>query len=222
MNGTQCLVLQLAALLAPMAALEASASEESAAAISPPKIQKGSSGKVGNCYSLYARRTGRQGLLHVVATIEPDGHVSQIEMPPGIDSWQEETARCVMGVLKFEPGTRDGVPVAAKVQVPLNFALEDSEKISILKVASTKPEIEDAYRKCYPPDAFALAEPKYRVTVNAKGKATKIELVESVGDAALDQAGVCMLESVTFQPTMQGKHPVESTAILPVTLRPPK
>lgn len=188
----------------------------------PPRLQPSSPQAVGRCYSRYARSTGQEGRLFVSITVEADGRVSKIDMPKGIEPWQEETAKCVLGVLKFHPGTVDGVPVAAQATMPLYFSLIGSPKFDSPKLVSTQPEQEDANQRCYPPDSSAIAQPQYRLTITRSGKATRITVVESTGDERLDQAGICLLKLLRFQPAMRGKAAVESTTVLPVILAPPK
>jgi hypothetical protein len=160
----------------------------------------------------------------VVATValDGDGKVTAISLPPGVEPWQEQTARCVVEALSFTPATRSGVAVASEVQVPLAFTIEGTEEVTYLKLAANAEEMERALQLCYPVDSIAIATPQYRVTVNSKGKVVKVELAESSGDVDLDEAGACVLESIDYEPTKQGKMRVTSTAIIPVALRPPK
>lgn len=204
--------------------MAASASAQSGQ-IEPPRFQARTStqeSQVSRCYSRFARSTGQMGRVVARVTIEPDGRPSEVSFPPGIEDWQEQTARCVVQVLSYEPATKDGVPIAAEVDMPFVFTMEGSEKISHLKVSSTDEEMELALRDCYPADAIAIAKPTFRVTVSPRGKAVDVELVESSGDVSLDRAGACLLKAIAFQPTTQGKRPISSTAIIPVTVRPPK
>jgi outer membrane biosynthesis protein TonB len=204
--------------------MAASASAQSGH-IEPPRIQTRTltqESQVSRCYSHFARNSGQMGRVVARVTIEPDGRPSEVSFPPGIEDWQERTARCVVQVLSYEPATKDGVPVAAEVAMPFVFTLEGSGKISHLEVASTDEEVERALRDCYPADAISIAEPAFRVTVSRRGKAVDVELVESSGDESLDRAGACLLQAIDFQPTMRGNQPISSTAIIPVTVRPPK
>lgn len=162
------------------------------------------------------------GRFIVTVTLDAEGNVTAVSLPPGIEPWQEQAARCVVRVLTFEPATRDGVAVASQASVPLAFAFEDAAEITYLRMSATADEIEHALQNCYPADSIAMATPQYRVTVNPKGKAIMVKLAESSGDAELDEAGACVLKSIDYEPTKQGKLPVTSTAVIPITLRPPK
>lgn len=193
--------------------------------VEPPRLQARSQAvadQVSRCYSRFARRTSQMGRVVARVNVAPDGSATVASLPPGIEPWQEQTARCVVQALPFEPGTRDGVPVAAEVEMPIAFMIEGVEEVTYLSVATSQEEIERALRHCYPADAISIGTPKFRVAVNSQGRAVKIALVESSGDASLDEAGACVLESISFQPTKQGDQPVSSSAIIPVTIRPPK
>lgn len=190
--------------------------------LEPPRIQATSSEQIGKCYARSARRSGQEGRVFVTVTIEPDGSLGHFDLPTGIEAWQDETARCVLGVLKFLPGTRDGIPVAAQATLPISFSLIGSPPIQYPKLVSTASEIEVANRICYPPDLSAQAVPQYRVTISRAGKATKIKVVESTGDERLDEAGICLLKLLKFQPAMRGEEKDESTSVFPVPLNPPK
>lgn len=188
----------------------------------PPRVQAWSSKEVGKCYAQSARWAGQEGRLLVTATIEADGSLSAYELPPGVEPWQAETAKCVLGVLKFSPGTLDGVPVAARAIVPISFSLMGGPRVEFQKLLSTQAEFEEANRTCYPPGMSVEATPQYRVTVSRLGNATRIEVVESTGDERLDKAGICLLRLLKFQPAMRGREKVVSTLVFPVLLSPPK
>jgi len=198
-----------------------------AAQIVPATVRGGAAEDAGNCYDPAARRAGAEGRLEIVVTVQADGSVGNIEFPPGTEAWQESTARCLVGLATFTPGTRDGVAVASRVRVPVNFTLPDDDperphELTYPKLISSPDDIEDAYRTCYPPNEVTLAQPKYRVTVNEHGRATDIELVDSSGLDAMDVAGRCMLEHFRFEPMRRDREALRATFVLPVILRPAK
>jgi len=193
--------------------------------LQPPKmapLSQAQEAQVSECYSRFARKTGQMGRVIVRVIIAPDGSVSEAGFPPGVAAWQEQTARCVLEVVPFTPGTRDGTPVTAQVNIPIMFSLEESQGVTFVKVKSTDEEMEAALRDCYPADTISIATPKFRVAVSPRGRAVDVELVESSGDDSLDRAGACVLKALNFDPTKQGSQPVSSSAIIPVTVRPPK
>ena len=193
--------------------------------ITPPKMLKMTTAQqhaISSCYEYSARRQGYVGRVMVKALIGTDGRVISHELIQGVEPWQAKSAECVLGVLRFEPATRNTVPVVAEATVPVAFSLEGSPPASLPLVTTPHSEFEGIIRRCYPPEEAAIQEINYRVTIAASGKARKIELVESSGVASLDQAGRCVLESLTFEPARRGKTAIESTAVMPILLRPPK
>jgi outer membrane biosynthesis protein TonB len=215
----------LCILLISLGALAADdTATQSAPPITPPKVKRtpAHDRAINSCYARSALREGSAGRVVADATVGTDGRITDYELTPGIPSWQVETAACVMAVLLFEPGTRGGVPVEADVKVPLNFNFHNSPPLALPQVATSETEIEEIYRACYPPDQLAIAKPLYRVSLSATGEPRRIELVESCGVESLDRAGVCVLERLRFEPARRGKAAIETTAIMPILLRPPK
>jgi hypothetical protein len=209
----------------PSLAITLVAYSAQSADLQPPKMamrSQAQEAQVSACYSRFARNTGQMGRVIVRVTIAPDGSVAEAGFPPGIAAWQEQTARCVLQVVPFTPGTKDGTPVTAQVDMPIVFSLDDSGRVTFLKVKSTDEEMEAALRDCYPADTISIATPKFRVAVSPRGRAMDVKLVESSGDENLDRAGACVLKALNFHPTKQGNEPVSSSAIIPVTVRPPK
>jgi outer membrane biosynthesis protein TonB len=219
-------MVSIAALTVSASSIRAVETDASGAdVITAPKIlarTPAQESDIRNCYVFSARRQGAQGRTVVEATIGTDGLVSRYELAPGIEPWQVKTAECVIGVLRFEPAKRNGTPVEAVASVPLSFSLDGSEPLSLPKVMTPAAEIEEIYRACYPADQLAIAKPQYRVALSAYGKAKRIDLVESTGVESLDQAGVCVLQKLEFEPARRGKSATEVTAIMPILLRPPK
>lgn len=194
--------------------------------ITPPRVVPGNQAAINNCYAIGARRRGGEGRTVVEVTIAPDGSVSGVEFAPGILPWQEQTARCVIGKMAFEPGERDGAPVAAQVKVPIQFSLQDdmgrTSLITEPRLRSTHEEIEAAFRACYPPDTVSIARPQYSVTIDARGRVTASRLVVSSGDESMDRAGSCMFDRIRFEPATRDNEPIGMTLTMPMLVRPPK
>jgi TonB family protein len=190
--------------------------------VKPPTTVANSGKNVGHCYDLSARRSGNEGHVNVKAIVGTDGRVSEYSLPPGIDAWQERTARCVLAELQYAPAQYKGVPIPAAVAIPIHFVLEGSLNFTNIKLVSGEVEIEEAYRACYPPDQLAVAEPQYRVTVDKSGKVDEVTLVASAGDAGLDEAGACVLKRLTFEPARRGGMRTSTTVVMPIPLRPPQ
>lgn len=218
-----------AVMAAILGAPEATPPPETTSAVSgtkPPRILPSNQAAINNCYSRTGQRRGGEGRTLVEVTIAPDGSAGDVKFAPGIVPWQEQTARCVISQMKFEPGMHDGVPVAAQVKFPIQFSIKDDMGSTSLvtepRLRSTHEEIEDAYRACYPPDTVSVARPQYSVTFDSRGSVTASTLVESSGDPSLDRAGLCMFERVKFDPAKRDDKPVGTTLTLPMLVRPPK
>lgn len=188
----------------------------------PARFKRDETADLSDCYSLAARRAGAEGEIVIRLVVEPDGRVGQHEFPAGIEPWQKATAECVIPRLRYEPATRDGVPISAKVNFRLNFALQGGEPLTLPKLAATEADLEAATRKCYPAGRQEIATARFKVTVNIRGFPSQVMLVESSGDKKLDAAGACIVKKLHFLPARRGQRPVMSTLLMPMTVRPPK
>jgi protein TonB len=73
-----------------------------------------------------ARREGLEGVVTLEITVEPDGRVSEVVVAKSsghacLDESAVEAARTWI----YEPARLNGAPVAAKIRVPVRFALTD-------------------------------------------------------------------------------------------------
>jgi len=118
----------------------------------------------------------------------------------------------------------DGKPVAAQAIVPINFSLADeygkAAHFDGPKLQSNPPEVEKAYRACYPEDTLAMQTAQYKLTIGTDGRARNIKLFTSGGDAQLDEAGICLIQKLQFNPTQRDGKAVKSTITLPLQMRP--
>jgi TonB family protein len=110
------------------------------------------------------------------------------------------------------------------VLVPLEFNLTANRhydaEVEPPRPRSDEAAILAAYRKCYPADQTAMVTILYRITVARTGRVRKAELVESSGNAALDEAGTCILRNLSFVPARRNGINVESTLNWPLLVRP--
>jgi len=81
--------------------------------------------RVPPLYPMNARRRGIEGWVKVLLVVDETGHVDGIQIvaaePQGI--FEQSVRRCVAG-WRFLPGTVEGIPVRAKVETTIRFALE--------------------------------------------------------------------------------------------------
>ena len=180
------------------------------------------SGESADCYSTYRRRNWLESRATAIVEVAPDGSIVAIKLPEDMPALQKKTVRCLLAKFTFSPAVKDGVPAAGTVFVPLNFELAASGAVTYAKVAASPEEMESALRACYPPDSLAMGEALYEVAVSEAGRATKVTVMKSSGDAALDDAGSCLLAKLAYDPMTRGSKPAASAILLPLKLRPPK
>lgn len=211
------------AVVASCLVIAVAAEEGVEPAIIPPKI-KAPESIYSNCYPDSARYEQREGRLTVNFTVEPDGSVSNVIFPSGIEPWLRKAALCMLRKVQFTPGTLDGKPVAASAKLPINFNLTDlsgeSVELDWPQLLSTAQDLERAYRACYPEDALGMQTARYKLTVGTDGRARKVQVVESGGDPTLDEVGICIIGLLQFTPTQRGGQSVVSTLSLPLRVRP--
>lgn len=166
-----------------------------------------------------------EGELDLPVLVGRDGKVKEFLLPGGILPWMSEAARCVAGKLEFYPAVLRTTLVESWTVVPLNFNLTrnphfDSE-VTPPTLRSDEAAIMAAYRKCYPAGHAGEARIDYRITVSRGGRAYRVELLESSGDPALDEAGICILRKLSFVAARRDLRSVESTLNWPILVRPP-
>lgn len=132
---------------------------------------------------------------------------------------------CVADRLEFYPARLRTVLVESSTLVPLSFGISDVQhldpEITPPSRRSDEAAILKAYRKCYPPGQTAMVTINYRITVARTGHVRRAELLESSGNAALDEAGACILRNLVFFAARRNGRAVESTLNWPILVRPP-
>ncbi|VAW39710.1 Ferric siderophore transport system, periplasmic binding protein TonB, partial [hydrothermal vent metagenome] len=76
-------------------------------------------------YPLLARRRGWQGTVLLAVEVKEDGTVGAVSVRTG-SSYPilDEAALAAVEKWRFIPGTKDGLPVAMEVLVPVHFVLQ--------------------------------------------------------------------------------------------------
>ena len=182
-------------------------------------------GAIDYCHAPWTLEDLKEGELDLPVRVGRDGKVQEFLLPGGILPWMSEAARCVAGKLEFYPAVLRTTLVEAWTVVPLNFNLTrdphlDSE-VTPPTLRSDEAAIMAAYRKCYPAEHSGEARINYRITISKGGRAYRVELLESSGDPALDEAGICILKNLSFVAARRNLRSVESTLNWPILVRPP-
>lgn len=165
-----------------------------------------------------------EGSVDLTARVGTDGKIKEYQLPGGVLPWMQEAVKCVVDRLEFFPARLRTEAAESWTLLSLVFGLSDEQhlaaEITPPSPRSSEETILAAYRKCYPADETLTAKIAYRITVAKTGRVRKAELLESSGNAALDQAGVCILRNLSFAPARRNGINVESTLNWPILVRP--
>lgn len=102
---------------------------------------------VGPVYPEVAKRTGVSGSVILAATVQPDGHLSELDISNGESRNKhaltafERSALAAARQWRFAPEAVDGQPVATRMQIPVHFELRPSLTSSQAANDDTEPGI---------------------------------------------------------------------------------
>ena len=166
-----------------------------------------------------------EGSVNLVARVGKDGKIREYELPGGVLPWMQDAVKCVSERLEFYPARLRTQLVESWVLVPLTFGLSDQQHLGA-EITPPRPRSDEetilaAYRKCYPAEQTATSTIAYRITVAKSGRVRRADLLESSGNAALDEAGACILRSLAFVAARRNGRAVEATLNWPILVRPP-
>lgn len=172
-----------------------------------------------------ALKSAYEGELDLRVKVGTDGRVAETLLPEGALPWMQQAASCLGERLEFYPARLNFKAVESWATVPIDFNLSrnphERVRLDPPTVRSGQNVILDAYRSCYPAGREDQARVNYRITVTDGGRVRKAEIVRSSGDAALDEAGLCILRRLVFVPARRNGINVESTVSWPILVRPP-
>lgn len=179
---------------------------------------------VDYCHAPWTLEDLKEGSVNLVARVGTDGKIKDYRLPAGMLPWMADATKCVADRLEFYPARLRTTLVDSWVMVPLEFNLSYNRHYDA-EVEPPRPRSDEAailatYRRCYPPGQTAMVTILYRITVARNGRVRKSELVESSGNAALDEAGACILRHLSFAPARRNGINVESTLNWPILVRP--
>lgn len=177
------------------------------------------------CHAPWTLEALKEGSVNLIARVGTDGKIKDYQLPAGMLPWMNAATKCVAERLEFYPARLRTTLVESWVLVPLEFNLTENKHFDA-EVEPPRPRSDDqtilaAYRSCYPPGQTAMVTITYRLTVAKTGHVRKAELLESSGNAALDEAGSCILRSLVFFAARRNGRAVESTLNWPILVRPP-
>ena len=74
-------------------------------------------------YSPEAARKKLRGIIRLRAVVSTDGTTRDVELVSGLEQQMDENAVAALKQWKFEPGQREGKPVAVRITVEMTFTL---------------------------------------------------------------------------------------------------
>ena len=74
-------------------------------------------------YTKAAKDAGIQGKVPLECVVLPDGTVADVKVVKSLDPGLDEAAVKAMKKWTFKPGTKDGQPVAIRIEVEMTFSL---------------------------------------------------------------------------------------------------
>ena len=74
-------------------------------------------------YSDEARHARLQGVVTLLAVIGPDGRARQVQVARSLGLGLDEKATAAVRTWRFEPGLKDGHPVAVEIFIEVDFRL---------------------------------------------------------------------------------------------------
>jgi TonB family protein len=170
------------------------------------------------------RKAGVEGEVIVEVEVTEEGSVEGMKVVQRVDG-HPSMGESVMEAIRqwrFEPGTKNGVPVRTTVAIPFTFALQDDEKPGEL---DTYPELvgETLVHPEYPEDARKAGvsgRVLLEVLVKQDGTPGDITVKEGIaGYPSLDEAAVTAVRQWKFKPATKDGKPAETTVAIPVMFR---
>ena len=190
----------------------------------PPRMREVNSRLINRCFQRLVPDPRVASRFVVDVQIEADGSVSRRSLPDDAEPWMEKVADCVLARLTFIPGRLDGRPVAAQASLPLVSApfgfSADLRALQRPSIVATESQIEDAYRDCYPDGLDIQRQLDYKITVSTLGAVMDAVIVRSSGDSRIDEAGICILKRLPFEPAVLEGEIVQTTVTWSILIRP--
>lgn len=222
MRPSSLLSLALASLLAMPAALAADAREAKAYEGTQPVVVS----QVPPEYPMSMRQYAISGRVLVELIVDKEGKVGSAFVVESDNPTFDEPAIEAVLVWKFKPGTRDGKPVATRMQVPIIFSIEDWADRRAYKVEARRdpsklpegfrfdvaPQIKSAHVPVYP---YALrhkgtsGKAKAGIVIDPKGRVVEVRVLS----ASAPEFGLALhaaLENFRFVPATLKGEPVPS------------
>lgn len=198
------------------------AAQEAGARFNPPRLKSPlTSRHRDRCFPSDVLGYRNEMQLLLTLEIDPDGAARVVDYPPGLSPEMKEASVCAIRTLRFEPATRDGMAVAAKVRLPITFNQGDKPVDRTMPdVESSATELAALRQSCQPAGLASGGDVLVEITVNREGAVTRTRVLRSAGEPAVDAAAECILRGTRFSPSTRNGTEVESTVQWTVTVAP--
>jgi TonB family protein len=179
--------------------------------------------KVEPTYSEEARADHLSGSVLVSLTVGVDGIPTDIKVVKGLGEGLDEKAMEAVSQWRFQAGTKNGVPVAVKAQVSVNFVLiNDVQKTAASPAGNATP-----------PSLISKVEPEYTnearkkklsgsvllsIIVGADGVPRDIQVVSPLG-LGLDEKAIKAVSKWRFKPGTKSGLPAAVKAQVEVSFK---
>ena len=205
--------LAAATLVLPLAAMRPAPQEVTA----PRAIHK-----VNPRYTDAAKQAKIEGSVELSVEIDKEGKPGIVQVLKTLDPGLDESAIEAVRQWRWEPGKKDGEPVAVRAQVMIHFSLNPppgAQKIRVYRVGGeagdvVAPRLLSKVEPAYTPeakDAGIQGEVELYVEVWPDGKARNVRVEKSL-DAGLDQKAIEAVGQWRFDPGTKGGEPVPVAA----------
>lgn len=143
-------------------------------------------------YPEAAKKAGKQGRVIVQFVVEADGNLSNIHVLRSLDSELDAAAmRVFQGMPKWIPGKQDGVPVAVKYTLPVQFELpksvdkqsvsmENNDQKEVVILVDGKEISQEELKKIDPSTIRSVTVIKDSLGINVEGKQAKNGIIKLV------------------------------------------
>jgi TonB family protein len=158
---------------------------------SPPDRAPRAVKRVDPVYPFSMSRAGASGRVTVSFTVNTQGRVADVSVVSSTREEFERPALTAISKWEFEPGIRNGKPVAARMQVTLTFTLEDEpggpRQWNVSKAAD-HDSMPLEFRWHTPPEPLLLTSPVYPFEALKAGEAgtARIRYVVGPGGSVVD------------------------------------
>ena len=178
----------------------------------PPRVLGSVSNAIENCYKLHSRMGVVTGEVTVTVAVDEQGQVAGAMSPPGTDDALAAAGQCVAVLMKFEPATRDGEPVAGQADVTVGFPNPPGLKQDLRHAIEYCQPAIDAHRTTH--GAFE-GELDLLVRVGKDGKVAETVLPDGLLPW-MEEAAKCVAGKLAFFPARLKLVALESWVMVPV------